>query len=83
MSAPVDSAAAGHRQDEYVSDTAVFRQDFRRYLDNLDVALDWRAAAFTSAEAGLAHDATVMARLYADSIGFAAAKMIRRILGLA
>jgi alkylation response protein AidB-like acyl-CoA dehydrogenase len=66
LSAPVDSAATGHRQDDYVSHTAVFRQDFRRYLDDLDVADDWRTAAFTSAEEGLAHDATVMARLYAD-----------------
>jgi acyl-CoA dehydrogenase len=66
LSAPVDSAVTGHRQDEYVSHTAVYRQDFRRYLGDLDVADEWRAAAFTSAEDGLAHDATVMARLYAD-----------------
>ena len=66
MSAPVDSALAGRRQDEYVAHVAVYREGFRRYLGDLDVADDWRAAAFTSAEDGLAHDATVMARLYAD-----------------
>jgi acyl-CoA dehydrogenase len=66
LSAPVDSAVAGHRQDEYVSQVAVYRQEFRRYLRELDSADEWRSAAFTSAEDGLAHDATVMARLHAD-----------------
>jgi acyl-CoA dehydrogenase len=45
---------------------ATYREDFRRYLGQLDVADDWRSAAFSSAEDGLAHDATVMARLHAD-----------------
>jgi acyl-CoA dehydrogenase len=66
LSAPVDSAFAGHRQDEFVSDVAVYRQEFRRYLRELDSADQWRTAAFTTAEDGLAHDATVMACLHAD-----------------
>jgi acyl-CoA dehydrogenase len=66
LTAPADSAVTGRRHDEYVAQIAVFRQDFRRYLRELDVADQWRSAAFTSAEDGLAHDATVMARLYSD-----------------
>ena len=66
MTAPADSAVTGRHQDEYVSQVAVYRQEFRRYLHELDAADQWRSAAFTSAEDGLAHDATVMARLYAD-----------------
>uniref|UniRef100_A0A5Q5CK96 Acyl-CoA dehydrogenase domain protein n=1 Tax=Mycobacterium sp. (strain JLS) TaxID=164757 RepID=A0A5Q5CK96_MYCSJ len=66
MSAPVESALHGDRQLEYVSDVALFRQDFRRYLRELDVADEWRTAAFTSAEDGLTHDAQVMARLNTD-----------------
>lgn len=63
MSAPND-AVAGHA--DYVSDTAVYREKFRHYLAELDVADEWRSAAYASAEDGLAHDATVMARLNAD-----------------
>lgn len=66
MSAPADSAVTARRHDEYVAQVAVYRQEFRRYLRDLDVADQWRSAAFTTAEDGLAHDATVMARLYAD-----------------
>jgi acyl-CoA dehydrogenase len=66
LSAPVDNAVAGHRHHAYASQVAVFREDLRRYLSELDVADQWRAAAFTTAEDGLAHDATVMARLHAD-----------------
>ncbi|BBX27075.1 acyl-CoA dehydrogenase family protein [Mycolicibacterium alvei] len=66
MTAPADSAVTGRRHDEYVAQVAVYRQEFRRYLCELDTADQWRSAAFTSAEDGLAHDATVMARLYAD-----------------
>lgn len=66
MPAPADSAVTGRRHDEYVAQVAVYRQEFRRYLCELDTADQWRSAAFTSAEDGLAHDATVMARLYAD-----------------
>lgn len=49
-----------------VPPVAQFRQDFREYLRNLDCADAWRAAASSTAEEGLAHDATVMARLNAD-----------------
>jgi alkylation response protein AidB-like acyl-CoA dehydrogenase len=66
LTAPADSAVTGRRHDEYVAQVAVYRQEFRRYLRELDVAEQWRSAAFTSAEDGLTHDATVMARLYAD-----------------
>jgi acyl-CoA dehydrogenase len=63
LSAAVHSAVAGRRR-EYVSDLALYRQDFRRYLSDLDAAEDWRNAFFSSAEDGLAHDARVMARLH-------------------
>jgi hypothetical protein len=65
LSAPVDSAIDSSRR-LYVSDVASYRQDFRRYLRDLEPAGEWRAAAFTSAEDGLAHDAQVMAQLHAD-----------------
>ncbi|BBX17173.1 acyl-CoA dehydrogenase [Mycolicibacterium duvalii] len=65
MSAPADSTVTG-RHDEYVAQVAVFRQEFRQYLRDLKLAEQWRLAAFTTAEDGLAHDAAVMARLYAD-----------------
>jgi hypothetical protein len=64
--APTESALPGHHQADYVSDPGAYRNDFREYLRKLEVADDWRAAAFTTAEDGLAHDATVMARLNAD-----------------
>jgi len=64
LSAPSDPAP---NSSDYVSDVAAFRQDFRQYLRRLDCADAWRSAAFPSAEEGLAHDATVMARLHADN----------------
>jgi acyl-CoA dehydrogenase len=66
LSAPTNSALSGHHRADYVSDLATYRHDFRQHLRKLDVADEWRAAAFTSAEDGLAHDAIVMARLNAD-----------------
>src|SRR6201985_1282991 len=66
LSAPVDSAVDGGRRLVYETDIASYREGFRRYLRDLETADEWRAAAFTSAEDGLAHDATVMARLHAD-----------------
>ncbi|MGO9099035.1 MAG: acyl-CoA dehydrogenase family protein [Mycobacterium sp.] len=51
---------------DYVSQVAQYRHDFRQYLRTLDCAEAWRSAAFSSAEDGLAHDASVMARLHAD-----------------
>ncbi len=63
MPAAVDSAV---KRSDYVSDVAQFRQDLRQYLRRLDYADVWRSAASTTAEDGLAHDATVMASLYAD-----------------
>ena len=64
MSASVNEVV---NRSDYVSQVAAFRQDFRQYLRNLDCADEWRAAAFTTAEAGLQHDAAVMARLHADA----------------
>lgn len=64
MSAPVDSAVAGHRRDEYVGDIACFREDFRRWLHDLPWADEWRSSAFDSAEGELAYHATIMARLH-------------------
>ncbi|GFG83936.1 acyl-CoA dehydrogenase family protein [Mycolicibacter algericus] len=63
MSAPTGDSALRTSRD-YVSQVALYRQDFRHYLRNLDWADDWRSAAFTTAEDGLAHDAGVLARLY-------------------
>lgn len=51
---------------DYVSQVAQYRHDLRQYLRDLDCGDEWRSAAFMTAEAGLAHDAVVMARLYAD-----------------
>jgi acyl-CoA dehydrogenase len=64
LSAPVDSAVAGHRHDEYVSDIAVYRQDFRRWLNELDWADEWRSAHFDNAEDELAYHATILSRVY-------------------
>lgn len=66
MATPVDTAAAALRHSDYVPDVATFRHDFRSYLRGLDCADLWRSAEFSTAEDGLAHDATVMARLNAD-----------------
>ena len=60
------AAVEGVTTNDYVADIALFRQELRHYLRNLDCADEWRAAASTTAEAGLAHDAVVMARLHAD-----------------
>jgi len=51
---------------EYLDQVALYRQDFRQYLRTLDCAGQWRSAASLTAEDGLEHDATVMARLHAD-----------------
>ena len=64
MSAPVDNAATGHRHDDYVADVATYRQEFRRWLAELEWADEWRSAAFDNAEDELAYHASIMARLY-------------------
>ena len=63
MSAPVDSAVAGDRRAEYVSQVAVYREDFRTWLRELNWSDEWRSAAFDTAEDELAYHATVMSRL--------------------
>ena len=60
MAAPANSEAVR----DYVSHVALYRQDFRHYLGNLDWAQEWRSASLRTAEDGLAHDARVLARLH-------------------
>jgi acyl-CoA dehydrogenase len=64
LSAPVDSAVVSRRHDEYVSQVAAYREDFRRWLCELDWADEWRSAAFDNAEDELAYHATILARLH-------------------
>jgi alkylation response protein AidB-like acyl-CoA dehydrogenase len=63
LTAPVDDAVHGRPHRGQVSEIAGYREGLRRYLRNLDWADEWRSAAFSTAEDGLAHDARVMARL--------------------
>src|ERR1700730_8171317 len=65
LSAPVDDAVNASRQREYVSQIATYREDFRRYLRDLDWADEWRNASFDNTEDELAYHATVLARIYA------------------
>jgi acyl-CoA dehydrogenase len=58
-------AATDRSVPDLVTDVALYRQQFRRYLRDLGWADEWRRAAFTSAEDGLSFDATVLSRLYA------------------
>ncbi|CAN5808283.1 acyl-CoA dehydrogenase family protein [soil metagenome] len=64
MSAPVDHVVRPGRTSEYLSDVALFRHDFRSYLQDLDWADKWRSASFSTAEDGLTFDAGVLHRLY-------------------
>lgn len=64
MSAPVDHEVRPGHADQYLSDVALFRQDFRTYLHDLGWANEWRSASFSTAEDGLAFDAGVLRRLY-------------------
>jgi alkylation response protein AidB-like acyl-CoA dehydrogenase len=64
LSAPADSTLTKHRREDYVSTVATYREDFRRWLTELDWAEEWRSAAFDTAEDELAYHATVMTRLY-------------------
>ena len=64
MSAPVDNAVVGRRHDEYVSNVAAYRQDFRRWLNDLDWVDEWRCAHFDNAEDELAHHATILSRIH-------------------
>ena len=56
----------GSHQGDYLRDISRYRSDLREYLRTLDCAEQWRSAASMTVEDGLAHDATVMARLNAD-----------------
>jgi alkylation response protein AidB-like acyl-CoA dehydrogenase len=64
LSAAVDSAVAGQRHDEYVSQVAAYREGFRRWLSELDWADEWRSASFDNAEDELAYHATILSRLH-------------------
>jgi acyl-CoA dehydrogenase len=66
LSTPVDDAVRSARRPDYVAQLALYRNDFRRYLGNQDWAGEWRSAAFTTTEDGLAHDARILSRLHAD-----------------
>ncbi|TGD87074.1 acyl-CoA dehydrogenase [Mycolicibacterium sp. CH28] len=63
MSATVDGAPTV-RSPAYLTDLALYRSDFRSYLRHLDWSDEWRGAVHSSAEAAMAHGATVLARLY-------------------
>jgi acyl-CoA dehydrogenase len=56
--------ATAVRQADYVSQLALYRQDLRTYLGEQEWVQDWRAAVFNNAEASIAHDATVLSKLY-------------------
>jgi hypothetical protein len=64
LSASVDSAVTGQRHDEYASEVATYREDFRRWLRELNWADEWRSAVFDNAEDELAYHAAIMGRLY-------------------
>ena len=63
VSASVEDAV-GVQAVDYVQNVAAYRQDFRRYLRELDWADEWRDAAFDNAEDELAFHSTVLARLH-------------------
>ncbi|WP_102143237.1 acyl-CoA dehydrogenase family protein [Mycobacterium hubeiense] len=64
MSAPVDDVVNASRQQQYVSDVASYREDFRRYLRDLDWAEEWRNSSFDNTEDELAYHAVVLSRVY-------------------
>ena len=64
MSAPADTSDVDHHRDEYVSQVATFREDFRNWLRDLDWADEWRSAHFDEADDELAYHSTVLARLH-------------------
>jgi acyl-CoA dehydrogenase len=64
VAASVDSATAP--ASDYVRDVATYRQDFRRYLRELEWADQWRNAAFDNSEDELEFHSTVLSRLYQD-----------------
>ncbi|CAN5494402.1 acyl-CoA dehydrogenase family protein [soil metagenome] len=63
MPATVDGARTD-RSPVYQDNLALYRDDFRRYLRRIDWSDQWRSAAHSSAEAAMAHGATVLARLH-------------------
>ena len=64
MSAPVDGVVSASRQREYVSQIATYREDFRRWLRDLDWADEWRNASFDNTEDELAYHAVILSRMY-------------------
>jgi alkylation response protein AidB-like acyl-CoA dehydrogenase len=64
MSAPVHDAVNASHQHEYVSQIATYREDFRRWLRDLDWADEWRNASFDNTEDELAYHAVILSRMY-------------------
>jgi acyl-CoA dehydrogenase len=64
MSAPVDDAVNASLDSDYLSQIALYRQDFRRYLRDLGWAEEWRNASFDNTEDELAYHAVVLSRLH-------------------
>jgi alkylation response protein AidB-like acyl-CoA dehydrogenase len=52
------------RQQEYVSDVASYREDFRSYLRDLSWAEEWRNSSFDNSEDELAYHAVVLSRVH-------------------
>jgi acyl-CoA dehydrogenase len=65
VSTSVDDAVGAPAAD-YVRHVAAYREDFRRYLRELEWADEWRDSAFDTAEDELAYHSTVLSRLYED-----------------
>jgi acyl-CoA dehydrogenase len=64
LSAPIDSAVASQRRDDFVTQVSLYRHEFRRWLHDLDWADEWRSAHFDNAEDELAYHATILSRMY-------------------
>ena len=64
VSAPVDGAVNASPRRDYLSQIALFRQDFRRYLRDLDWADEWRNSSFDNTEDELAYHALILSRMY-------------------
>jgi hypothetical protein len=64
VSTSVDGAVVGAQAAGYVRNVALYREDLRRYLRELNWADEWRSAAFDNAEDELAFHSTVLSRLY-------------------
>ena len=64
MSAAYDDAVNASPHADYLSQIALYRQDFRQYLRDLHWADEWRGASFDNTEDELAYHAVLLSRLY-------------------